>query len=76
MKQHPTADLHLACADCGQSFVFSAGERELQQLRGINHTPDNCPACTRRRALLRGPARQGATAAAELAHAQAAELID
>jgi len=54
MKPSLIADIHLACVTCAQGFVFSAGEQELQQLRGIRRTPEHCPACTKR--ALRGPA--------------------
>ena len=60
MNQYVIADLDLSCANCGQDFVFSAGEQELQQLRGISRTPENCPACTRR--AMWGPVGPASTA--------------
>jgi hypothetical protein len=43
LSQH--GDQTLGCAHCGESFVFSAGERELLRLRGVLLTPDRCPPC-------------------------------
>jgi Probable zinc-ribbon domain len=42
------ADLGLACSGCGQTFIFSAGEQELQLLRGIRQIPGYCRPCARR----------------------------
>jgi len=39
MTRHTLPDLTLACLSCGQTFVFTAGERELLHLRGVQHTP-------------------------------------
>jgi hypothetical protein len=39
------ADLELHCACCGDSFVYSAGEQELQVIRGVAREPRVCPAC-------------------------------
>ncbi len=41
-------DRHLECHLCGEGFVFTAGEQELQRLRGIEAQPSRCPACRRR----------------------------
>ena len=40
-------DEALICAVCAERFVFSAGERELQALRGLTQRPDTCPVCRR-----------------------------
>lgn len=41
------ADRQLTCVACGDGFIFTAGEQELLQLRGIETEPDTCPACAR-----------------------------
>ncbi len=37
-------DQELACADCGQAFVFSAEDQEFYSQRGFS-TPKRCPGC-------------------------------
>lgn len=44
-------DRTLTCVDCGQSFVFSAGEQEVFANRGFTNDPKRCPSC---RAARRG----------------------
>jgi hypothetical protein len=41
-------DKLLSCTTCGDGFIFSAGEQELHQLRGIAKLPEQCPRCQRR----------------------------
>ena len=41
------ADRTLFCNECGQSFVFSAGEQELLAMRGAEGAPARCPRCRR-----------------------------
>jgi hypothetical protein len=45
LTQH--ADLELCCACCGEGFVFSAGEQELNSVRGVACVPRECPTCRR-----------------------------
>ncbi|MBV9169789.1 MAG: zinc-ribbon domain containing protein [Chloroflexi bacterium] len=42
------SDITLECHLCGEAFVFSAGEQELQRLRGIDRAPTRCSVCRRR----------------------------
>ncbi len=44
----PHDDLHLSCRLCGEAFVFSSGEQELQRLRGVERVPTRCSQCRRR----------------------------
>lgn len=37
-------DQELACADCGQTFAFSAEDQEFYSQRGFS-TPKRCPEC-------------------------------
>jgi CxxC-x17-CxxC domain-containing protein len=38
-------DKTLTCRDCGQSFIFSAGEQEFYAQRGLMNQPGRCPDC-------------------------------
>lgn len=38
-------DKVLTCRDCGREFVFTAGEQEFYQSRGLAHEPRRCPNC-------------------------------
>ena len=39
------ADKNLQCVQCGQSFIFSAGEQEAFAQRAYTNEPKRCPAC-------------------------------
>jgi CxxC-x17-CxxC domain-containing protein len=47
-------DKILNCRDCGQSFVFTAGEQEFFASRGFANEPSRCASCRAER-----KARQG-----------------
>ena len=38
------ADKTLTCRDCGQEFVWTAGEQEFYASRGLQNPPSRCPA--------------------------------
>ena len=38
-------DKTLTCRDCGQEFVFTAGEQEFFAEKGFENEPSRCPAC-------------------------------
>ncbi|MBE6586379.1 MAG: zinc-binding protein [Ruminococcaceae bacterium] len=38
-------DKTLVCKDCGQEFVFSAGEQEFYAEKGFEHEPQRCRDC-------------------------------
>ncbi len=42
-------DKSLQCADCGQEFIFTAGEQEFYASRGLQNEPKRCPECRRTR---------------------------
>ena len=48
-------DKTLVCKECGQEFVFTAGEQEFYASRGFENEPQRCKAapvrCSRLRAL-------------------------
>lgn len=39
------SDQTLTCRDCGQSFVFTAGEQEFYASRGLTNAPGRCADC-------------------------------
>lgn len=42
-------DKTLRCRECDQEFVFSAGEQEFYQQKGLLNEPGRCPDCRQRR---------------------------
>jgi len=51
------ADKTLHCRDCGREFVFSAGEQEFYQLKGLMNEPGRCPECRTQRRISQAQAR-------------------
>jgi CxxC-x17-CxxC domain-containing protein len=45
------SDQTLTCRDCGQEFVWTAGEQEFYASRGLMHPPSRCPSCRRARKM-------------------------
>jgi CxxC-x17-CxxC domain-containing protein len=41
----PLMDRSLVCRECGVSFVFTQGEQEFFQSRGLTNPPSRCPKC-------------------------------
>src|ERR1039458_405823 len=42
-------DRELKCAECGEMFVFSAGEQEFFQRKGFTNEPKRCKQCKAKR---------------------------
>jgi CxxC-x17-CxxC domain-containing protein len=38
-------DKTLRCRDCGQDFIFTAGEQEFYQQKGLMNEPGRCAPC-------------------------------
>ena len=38
-------DRTLTCRDCGEPFVFSAGEQQFFSSKGLVNDPQRCPSC-------------------------------
>ena len=57
-------DKNLTCKDCGNEFVFSAGEQEFYAEKGFMNEPTRCRSCRQARKAARGgaPAREMFTA--------------
>ena len=62
-------DKTLICRDCGQEFVFTAGEQEFYAQRGFMNEPSRCRGCRDSRRSQNGEGR----AARELFDAVCAE---
>jgi CxxC-x17-CxxC domain-containing protein len=39
------SDRALTCRDCGDGFVFSAGEQQFFSTKGLVNDPQRCPSC-------------------------------
>jgi len=59
-------DKTLRCRECGQEFVFSAGEQEFYQQKGLLNEPGRCPACRSRRRQAASGAMGGERAPREM----------
>ena len=51
-------DRELACRDCGGAFIFTAGEQEFYQSKGLQNDPVRCPSCRATRKLMRPEDRE------------------
>lgn len=48
-------DKELVCKDCGQTFVFTAGEQEFYAEKGFQNEPQRCKECrAARKAAIKG----------------------
>jgi CxxC-x17-CxxC domain-containing protein len=43
MQEH--SDITLRCRDCGNDFVFTAGEQSFYAEKGFTNKPSRCPSC-------------------------------
>ena len=50
-------DRTLTCRDCGREFIFTAGEQEFYQSRGLQNEPRRCPECRAARRAADGNGR-------------------
>ncbi len=42
-------DKTLICKECGQEFIFSAGEQQFFAEKGLKNLPARCPDCRKKR---------------------------
>ena len=53
-------DITLKCKDCGVDFVWTVGEQEFFQQKGLEHPPIRCKECRiRRKQSMNGNRRSG-----------------
>ena len=50
-------DQRIKCVDCGEEFLFTAGEQAFYRQHGLSHTPNRCKRC--REARKGGPGGRG-----------------
>lgn len=46
-------DKTLVCKDCGQEFVFTAGEQAFYKEKGLDNEPKRCKECRDKRKVQR-----------------------
>ncbi len=51
-------DITLKCKECGQEFVFTAGEQEFYAEKGFQNQPQRCRNCRDARKANTKPARE------------------
>lgn len=56
-------DKTLVCRECGASFVFTQGEQDFYQSRGLANPPSRCPKCRAARRAQQASAGTGTAAA-------------
>jgi CxxC-x17-CxxC domain-containing protein len=54
-------DKTLTCRDCGEDFVFTAGEQEFYAEKGFTNEPSRCPNCRRANKARRNSTGGGAS---------------
>ncbi len=47
-------DKTIVCVECGNEFVFTAGEQEFYEQKGFTNSPTRCPSCRAARKASRG----------------------
>lgn len=52
----PFEDMTLCCRDCAADFIWTGGEQEFFEQKGLQNQPQRCPNC---RQLRRGASRLG-----------------
>jgi CxxC-x17-CxxC domain-containing protein len=52
-------DQSINCVDCGQQFLFTAGEQEFYATKGLTNAPTRCKACREVRKQQRAEAPRG-----------------
>ncbi|MDR2655766.1 MAG: zinc-ribbon domain containing protein [Oscillospiraceae bacterium] len=55
-------DRALICKDCGNEFIFTAGEQAFYQERGFENEPQRCKSCRNARKNVQKPEREYFTA--------------
>lgn len=45
----PYKDMPLVCRNCGETFIFTAGEQEFYADKGFLNEPTRCPRCRSQR---------------------------
>jgi CxxC-x17-CxxC domain-containing protein len=56
-------DQYLKCSDCGEEFIFTAGEQAFYREKGLTHAPTRCRRCRENRRAQRGDGGHGGAGA-------------
>jgi CxxC-x17-CxxC domain-containing protein len=59
-------DKTLKCRECGNDFVFTAGEQEFYQQKGLMNQPARCPSCRANRRATGGAGTRSERAPREM----------
>src|SRR5262245_26865844 len=54
-----TEDKSITCVDCGEEFLFTAGEQAFYRERGLTNEPTRCKNCREKRKAGRGASGGG-----------------
>lgn len=55
-------DQRIKCVDCGEEFIFTAGEQAFYREKGLTNAPTRCKSCREKRKAERGQGGGGAPA--------------
>ena len=61
-------DQRIKCVDCGEEFLFTAGEQSFYREKGLTNAPTRCKACREKRKTERGQGGGGAAGGAREQH--------
>jgi CxxC-x17-CxxC domain-containing protein len=53
-NQSRFVDKTIYCRECGNEFIFTAGEQEFYQFKGLTNAPSRCPSCRAARRRVTG----------------------
>jgi DNA-directed RNA polymerase subunit RPC12/RpoP len=59
LKEDTVEDITLKCKDCGADFVWTVGEQEFYQQKGLEHPPVRCKDCRGKRKSMMNNRRDG-----------------
>ncbi len=54
-------DKSLQCRECGAAFIWTVGEQEFYQEKGLVNEPTRCPDCRAAKRKMRNDSRNGGT---------------
>ena len=62
-------DQRIKCVDCGEEFIFTAGEQSFYREKGLTNAPTRCKSCREKRKAGRGLGAAASAAGAREQHA-------
>ena len=64
-------DQRIKCVDCGEEFIFTAGEQSFYREKGLTNAPTRCKSCREKRKAGRGQSAGAPSTGAREQHAAA-----